>query len=40
MEALQRIMDTTIENVKAFAAGRTQNDVTVPKPRPKPEKKK
>jgi D-lactate dehydrogenase len=35
MEALQRIMDTTIENVKAFAAGKTQNDVTAPKPQPK-----
>jgi D-lactate dehydrogenase len=33
MEALQRIMDTTIANVKAFAAGKTQNDVTAPKPK-------
>lgn len=31
MEALARIMDTTIENVKAFASGQTQNDVTAPK---------
>lgn len=28
LEALQRIMDTTILNVKQFAAGETQNDVT------------
>ncbi len=28
LEALERIMDTTIENVKAFAAGKVQNDVT------------
>lgn len=33
MEALQRIMDTTIENVKMFAAGKVQNDVTAPKPK-------
>ncbi len=31
MEALERIMDVTIENVKKFAAGETQNDVTAPK---------
>lgn len=30
-EALERIMDVTIENVKAFAAGKTQNDVTAKK---------
>lgn len=31
LEALQRIMDTTIANVKAFAEGKVQNDVTVGK---------
>lgn len=31
MEALERIMDTTIENIKSFAVGKVQNDVTVEK---------
>lgn len=35
MEALERIMDTTIENVKAFAAGKLQNDITKPKSKKK-----
>ncbi len=31
LEALKRIMDTTIENVQGFASGKTVNDVTAPK---------
>lgn len=31
IEALQRIVDTTVENIKSFAAGKTINDVTAPK---------
>lgn len=31
IEALQRIIDTTAENIKGFYKGKTQNDVTAPK---------
>ena len=31
IEALQRIIDTTVENIKNFYKGKTQNDVTAPK---------
>ncbi len=35
LEAVQRILDTTIENIQGFAAGRPQNVVTAPAPRRK-----
>jgi D-lactate dehydrogenase len=31
IEALQRIVDVTVENIKSFAEGKTINDVTTPK---------
>lgn len=34
-EALQRIIDTTIENVRSFAKGEIKNDATAPKPKKK-----
>lgn len=30
-ESLRRIIDTTVENIKSFVDGKTQNDVTAPK---------
>lgn len=35
IEALQRIVDTTVENIRAFAKGEVKNDVTAPKPQKK-----
>ena len=32
-EALQRIADTTIENIKSYLEGKTINDITAPKPK-------
>lgn len=31
IEALRRIIDTTVENIKSFVNGKTKNDVTAPK---------
>lgn len=35
IEALQRIADTTIENIRSYAKGETKNDATAPKPKKK-----
>ncbi len=35
IEALRRIVDTTVDNIKKFADGQTINDITQPKPKKK-----
>lgn len=35
IEALQRIIDTTIDNIRSYAKGETKNDATAPKPKKK-----